>query len=93
MQVMMVDLQKLIFPANEVTGALVRMKTGLTTALIKPPWIMGPDFMETVSSDYDLEREKLLDRLPPHRLNQLAAEADRLAKRVLLEKVMQRVGR
>ena len=64
LRVMMVDLQKLIFPQNEVTGALVRMKTGLhlTQRLENRLGIMGPDFMETVSSDYDLEREgKLLD--------------------------------
>jgi hypothetical protein len=40
-----------------------------------------------VASDYDLEREgKLLDRVRPERLAQLATELGRLAGRTLLER-------
>ena len=48
---------------------------------------MGPDFLEPVNTDYDLEREgKLLDRLPPQQLELLALELGRLAGRTLLER-------
>jgi hypothetical protein len=73
----MVQIHRLLFPEHEVTGELVRMKTGLhlEKRLENRLGIMGPDFFEMVTTDYDLEREgKLLDRLPPQQLDQLAAE-------------------
>ena len=89
MRTMLVELQKLLFPENEMTGALVRNKTGLhlTQHLESRLGIMGPDFITTVSTDLELGQEgELLDRLPPERLDQLAAELGRLAGRTLLER-------
>ena len=89
MRATMVGIQRLLFPENEVTGQLVRMKTGLHLEqhLENRLGIMGPDFLEPVTTDYDLEREgKLLDRLPPQQLDQLATELGRLAGRTLLER-------
>ena len=74
MRTMLVELQKLLFPENEMTGALVRNKTGLhlTQHLEGRLGIMGPDFITTVSTDLELGQEgELLDRLPPERLDQL----------------------
>jgi len=88
LRAMMVQIQSLLFPENPMTGQLVRMKTGLRLEqlLENRLGIMGPDFLEPVTTDYDLEREgKLLDRLPPQQLDQRATELGRLAQRVLPE--------
>lgn len=89
MRATMVGIHQLLFPENEMTGALVRMKTGLALEqrLENRLGVRGPDFLEPVTTDYDLEREgKLLDRLAPERLDQLAADLGRLAGRTLLER-------
>jgi hypothetical protein len=89
LRAMMVGIQRLIFPEDAMTGALVRMKTGwrLRQLLENRLGIMGPDFLEPVTTDDELEREgKILDRLPPQQLDQLAAELARLAERTLLER-------
>jgi hypothetical protein len=85
----MAGIQKLLFPQNPTTGALVRMKTGLRLEqlLENRLGLMGLEFFEPVTTDYDLEREgKLLDKLPPERLDQLATELGRLAQRIPLER-------
>jgi hypothetical protein len=89
MRATMVGIQQLLFPENEKTGAIVRMKTGLHLEqhLETRLGIMGPDFLEPVTSDYHLEREgNLLDKLPPPQLDQLSAELARLAQRIPLER-------
>ena len=89
LRAMTMDLQKILFPENPTTGALVRVKTGLhlEQQLETRFGIMGPDFLTSVASDHELEREgKLLDKLPPEQLAQIATELDRLAKRVCLER-------
>src|SRR6476620_3097322 len=89
LRVMMVQIQSLLFPKDEMTGALVRIKTGLhlTQRLENRLGIMGPDFLDPVNTDYDLEREaKLLDRLHPEQLAQLATELGRQAGRTILER-------
>jgi hypothetical protein len=89
LRAMMVDIHALLFRENEVTGQLVRMKTGsrLRQLLENRLGVMGPDFLTGVDSDYELDHEgKLLDRLPPERLAELATELGRLAERILLER-------
>jgi Superinfection immunity protein len=89
MRAMMMSLQKILFPENPVTGQLVGIKTGLhlERRLENRFGIMGPDFLNPVASDYELELEgKLLDKLPPQQLTQVATELERLAKRVCLER-------
>jgi hypothetical protein len=88
MGAMMVDIHTLLFPQNQATGQLVRMKTGLRLRqnLENRLGIMGPDFHNPVTTDYDLDRAgKLLDKLAPEKLDQLATELGRLAQRVTLE--------
>jgi hypothetical protein len=85
----MANMQQVLFPQNAITGQLVRMKTGLhlTERLENRLGIMGPDFLDQVNTDYDLERVgKLLDKLHPEGLAQIASELDRLTKRVCLER-------
>ena len=88
MRATMVGIQQLLFPENEKTGAIVRMKTGLHLEqhLETRLGIMGQDFLNPVTTDYDLEREgKLFDKLPPHQLDELSGELARLAQRIPLE--------
>jgi hypothetical protein len=68
MRATMMSIHKLLFPEDQKTGALVRMKTGLhlEQRLETRLGTMGPEFLNPISSDYDLEREEtILDRLPP----------------------------
>ena len=85
----MASIHTAIFPENEITGAIVRMKTGLRLEqqLETRLGTMGPDFLNPVTTDYDLEREgEIFDRLPPERLAQLATGLERLVQRVPLER-------
>jgi hypothetical protein len=89
MRAMLVQIDGLLFPKDEMTGALVRMKTGLHLEehLNRRLGIMGPDFFKMVSTDFELEQEaEIIDRLPPERLAQLATELGRSAERTFLEK-------
>jgi len=89
MRAMMVSIHAVLFPENEMTGALARMKTGLhlTQHLERRLGIMGPDFLGSVYTDYELEHEgKILDRLHPELLAQLASELGRKAGRTILER-------
>jgi hypothetical protein len=77
MRAMLVQIDGLLFPKDEMTGVLVRMKTGLHLEehLNRRLGIMGPDFFKMVSTDFELEQEaEIIDRLPPERLAQLATE-------------------
>ena len=88
MRTTMMGIHTLLFPQNETTGQLVRMKTGLRLEqhLETHFGIGGPDFLNPITTDYELGREgKLLDQLGPERLDQLATELGRLAQRVTLE--------
>ena len=85
----MVSIHQHLFCENEITGQLVRLKTGLALEqrLENRLGVRGPDFFEPVTTDYELEHEaKLLDKLPPERLAQLSSELGRLAGRTLLER-------
>src|SRR5688572_19274817 len=89
MRATQMGIQTLLFPEDQVTGQLVRMKTGLALVqrLENRLGIFGPDFREAVTTDYDLQREgKLLDQLHPAQLDQLSSELGRLAGRTLLER-------
>jgi hypothetical protein len=86
---MMMGIHELIFPENPEIGFLVRMKTGLRFEQLfeKRFGLMGPDFLEPVASDWDLEREaKILDELAPEHQVRLAIHFDRLAKRTMIER-------
>jgi hypothetical protein len=88
LRVTMADIQKILSAEDESTGALVRMKVGLhlQQRLESRFGIMGADFLDPVFTDDDLERErKLLDRLHPERLGELAAQLGRSAERTLLD--------
>jgi len=82
-------IHALIFPKDEMTGALARMKTGLhlTKRLETRFGIMGPDFLDTVYTDDDLERHgEIIDKWHPDFLVQLSAELARQAGRTILER-------
>ena len=83
MRAMMADIHRILFPEDESTGMLVRMKTGLhLQQLLESRFgIMGADFLDPVFTDDDLGRERmLLDRLHPDRLAELAARLGRWPK-------------
>jgi hypothetical protein len=68
MQAAMARIQEILFPEDESTGTLVRMKTGLhLQQLLESRFgIMGADFLDPVFTDDDLGRERrLLDKLHP----------------------------
>lgn len=89
MRYMVGNMHNVLFAQDAATGALVRMKTGLrlTQLLETHLGLMGPDYLNPVNSDYDLEREgEALDKLHPAQLNHVAAELGRLAERTVIEK-------
>jgi hypothetical protein len=88
MRAMMTGIHRVLFPEDESTGTLVRMKTGLhLQQLLESRFgIMGADFLDPVFTDDDLGRERrLLDRLHPERLAELATRLDRSAERTSLD--------